>query len=481
MRCYYLLLLLGLAACASSPPDPELQAEAEALGWLAPGAPLTEALAQGPAEHPGLFNRLLAASLPACLAGQDCQLKVQCQGPCLGYNLAPQGRQQSGCLGALGYRFRPRDASTEPFYPVEGVFEPVTWLPVGEGAERYFQAYLPLSQPLPQGACKDLGLGYEALLGAAYIDNFEMAGFFAADKEQHFGIFQIQPLDLDKDIVLMIHGLNSSPLIWRELTLGILHDPVLRERVQVWHLYYETGGPPFYNAARIRRQLETRLAPFHQAGRQPQLALVGHSMGGIIAKLLASDPKEALWDTAFTQSYPQVRQRLGSKVDEARQILAFSPVSGVDKVFFLDTPHRGAPVSRSWLARLAAFFVTLPKKLFSAFSFTEQEQDLVRPEMRPYLQQGRPSSVEVLRADHPLLGRLAALPLAKGIAGWSVIGNQVAGCEEARDGCAFDGVVTYQSAHQDGLPELVVPSDHNAYRAPQAVALILEVLRRDYR
>nr|WP_306288376.1 hypothetical protein [Pseudoalteromonas sp. WY3] len=53
----------------------------------------------------------------------------------------------------------------------------------------------------------------------------------------------------------MIHGLNSDPLIWRYLTMAILNDAVLSQRYQIWHVYYPSGPPPFFNAMRVRHLL----------------------------------------------------------------------------------------------------------------------------------------------------------------------------------------------------------------------------------
>ncbi|WKE64729.1 alpha/beta hydrolase [Gallaecimonas kandeliae] len=496
MRSLLLLLTLLLAACSITKErqNRELalwQEQAQGLGWLAEqdkGRANWMALALLGAE-PGqdlrLYNQLLRELLGQCLyehGNKACQgASFACGGPCSALVVPKDTMVDGKALGVSGYHYRPRNPKTEPFYPFEGLFEPLTFVTEIHSqslvVKPLFLYGLPAGYRLDgQPLRLDYAMPYQALLSVAYIGRYENPGLFNADDTKSFGIYQLQPLDLHKDIVLMLHGLDSSPLIWRELSLAILRDPGLVARYQIWHLFYETGGPPLYNSDRVRRLLEERLAPFHAQGLHPHITLVGHSLGGIIAKALATDSGEVLWNATFIKSYPQMRQQLGEKVEGARRIFHFQHVPEVDKVVFMDTPHRGAPLSRSLLARIAAFFVSLPKRLSSAFSFVDQYQGLVKPQMRPYLQGRRPSSIEVLRADHPLIKALAEMHPAQGIRAWSVLGNQVPGCYSVAAHCSDDGVVKYQSAHQDYAPELIVEGHHDSYRNPQAIALVLNIL-----
>src|SRR5678816_258580 len=74
-------------------------------------------------------------------------------------------------------------------------------------------------------------------------------------------------------------------------------DPVLRRHYQVWVFSYPTGYPVPYSALLLRRQLEevSKLYPGHR-----RIVLVGHSMGGLLCRLMISDSGgDKLWRHFF--------------------------------------------------------------------------------------------------------------------------------------------------------------------------------------
>jgi hypothetical protein len=78
-----------------------------------------------------------------------------------------------------------------------------------------------------------------------------------------------------------------------------------------------------------------------------------------------------------------------------------------------------------------------------------------------------------MREDNPFLQTLSALPIAPGITANSIIA--VRGDGPPQDG--NDGVVTYTSAHIDGVEsELVVRSGHSAQKAPASIEEVRRIL-----
>ena len=116
------------------------------------------------------------------------------------------------------------------------------------------------------------------------------------------GLFLLEPYDSNKVPILMIHGLMSSPLTWEELTNELLGDPYVRTHYQIWHYIYPTGQSLFYSAKGLRDSLEAlkRAVALAHLPQPKPMVVIGHSMGGLLAKSLVCDSGDNLWDAVFT-------------------------------------------------------------------------------------------------------------------------------------------------------------------------------------
>ena len=103
----------------------------------------------------------------------------------------------------------------------------------------------------------------------------------------------------------------------------------------------------------------------------------------------------------------------------------------------------------------------------------------ITPEMHPYVLASGPDSVRALSPKNPLLVELSKLPTnTKSV---SIIGsNRLADCSTFTL-CPdlTDGVVPYVSAHlPSATRKLIVQSRHNSYQSVEAIAFIIEELKR---
>jgi pimeloyl-ACP methyl ester carboxylesterase len=282
----------------------------------------------------------------------------------------------------------------------------------------------------------------------------------------------------------MIHGLNSSPLIWRRLSWAIFSNPQLSARYQVWHAFYPSGPPPFFNAMRLRKHTDDLLqhiSPDLQAVAANNMILVGHSMGGIISKTFVQNSGTALWDTTFYRPAAELLVDADTR-QTLQDIFIFAAKPYVKAVVFIDTPHRGAATADGWIGRLASAMITLPKAVKNVFGnmWLALTKDDIKPAMRGYMRGFGPNSVDVLSPKHPLVQQLTLLPLQVPV--YSVIGNNNAGrCADIASCPGLnDSVVPYSSAHlPQAQAEYVVASQHNSYQSPQAIEFILKVLSSD--
>lgn len=389
---------------------------------------------------------------------------------------------------AIGKR-KNKQKHDDKFYPLEGIFRSVNFLYksarqernqltihltfavvseptyINKGAHRYTQKYSPAA-------------AYLELIENANIDQFSLVGLVRAAKaEFRRGIFAIEPISTSKVPLIMTHGLNSDPLIWRYLTIALLNDPELSQKFQIWHYYYPSGPPPFFTAMKLRHRLASLLASINNPDLSKKAVFVGHSMGGIITHLLTCDSGYALWDSAFTERPDELKEEFNPELEE---IFIFKPTFQDNTVFFLDTPHLGSNVATSPIGYISSWLVNLPHSFSKAFSAFTQRIGLNKITAAMQRYSAGPNSIQVLRPGHPMMQALSRLPVAG--SAYSIIGsdNENTTCIPLQD-CQniSDSVVDYNSAHfPDAEQEIIVQSNHNSFKSDKAIHFIKEKLKK---
>lgn len=324
------------------------------------------------------------------------------------------------------------------------------------------------------------GAAYLSLIEKADIDDYNWLGLVSpSEAEKRRGVFAIGDISPHKIPIIMIHGLNSDPLIWRHLTMAILNDANLFAKYQIWHVYYPSGPPPFYSAARTRDNLRNLLKNINSTVLAQKAVVIGHSMGGIVAKLLTTQTSYELWDATFTERPENV---VSAENIPVKDIFIFEPVFTNNTVFYLDTPFKGSEIANSVIGQVGAFLVSLPSEFTQLFKdFIDRVgTQILTDKMRPYLINYGPSSIHVLRPGHPLIDALYNLP-SNGNS-YTIIGsNGMLTCEvELSCSDVSDGVVNYLSAnHTQATERIIVKSSHNSFKSEEAIQFILNKLRAE--
>ncbi|UJM91291.1 alpha/beta fold hydrolase [Rhodanobacter denitrificans] len=288
-------------------------------------------------------------------------------------------------------------------------------------------------------------------------------------------VLLMQPYDPDRLTVVMLHGLASSPEAWINVANEVMGDEELRRHYQVWEVYYPTNLPVAVNLASIRKALDATLQhydPSGQARASRDMVLIGHSMGGVIARLLVSSSGDRLWGVipARANLSAKKRQRLQQRL---APYLQFSPMPQVTRAVFLAAPHRGTPYARHRLARWLGELIRLPvavlKEMADIADLLKSDDAGGGPPLRVS------NSIDNLGDSDPFIVAAADLPIAPQVRYHSIIG--VYRSKGAlRD--SNDGLVPYSSAHLAGADsELVIPSWHSVQETPAAILELRRILR----
>src|SRR5262249_29263177 len=163
-------------------------------------------------------------------------------------------------------------------------------------------------------------------------------------------------------------GLWSSPLTWTVMFNDLRADPLLREHFQFWFYRYPTGNPYVETAADLRQalaRLRSELDPQHRDRALDRMVLVGHSMGGLVSKLLTQASGDDFWQLVSKQPFDSLKAEPQTR-EEVQRVFSFDRAPGARRVIFLATPHRGSALSPSPPARLLARLVRLPRRLMAA-------------------------------------------------------------------------------------------------------------------
>jgi pimeloyl-ACP methyl ester carboxylesterase len=276
------------------------------------------------------------------------------------------------------------------------------------------------------------------------------------------GLVLIEPYDPNRLPVIFVHGLLSSPFIWRRTVLALLKDPEIRRRYQFWAFSYPTGNPISFSALRLREDLAVAQERF---GFPHGVILIGHSMGGLLSRMQVTDSGRAIWNEVFGPRAQALYSRVPND-SRVKQALIFHPNLRIKRVMFVATPHRGSGWATGGIGAIAIWLIRLPFYLLS--EIPEAVVDALKPEGQRSIV---PTSIQGLSPNAPLLRALDRLPIQA--VHHSIIGDRGRGDTPN----SSDGVVPYWSSHlASAQSEKIVPTGHEAMDNPQAIEEIHRIL-----
>jgi pimeloyl-ACP methyl ester carboxylesterase len=299
----------------------------------------------------------------------------------------------------------------------------------------------------------------------------ERFGFSGVINPERFAdrarLIQLQPFDPNRTPVIFVHGLQETPASWTPMIDTLRNDPKIRTHYQFWFYSYPSGYPYPYSAALFRRELDgvKRAFPNHK-----RVILIGHSMGGMICRLMMTDTGDRIWRDFF--STPPAKTPLASDTRKlVEEALVFNHRPDVERVIFISTPHRGSTMASSWLGRFGAALVHTPR-LFAPIYTSVKPLLINDPAARPLNRM--PNSVDTLEPNDRFVQSVNKLPMAPGIPYHSIMGDRGRGDTPN----SSDGIVPYWSSHLTGAQsELIVPSGHGAQYNPEGIQEVARILK----
>jgi pimeloyl-ACP methyl ester carboxylesterase len=197
---------------------------------------------------------------------------------------------------------------------------------------------------------------------------------------------------------------------------------------------------------------------------------VGHSMGGLISRLLIAHSGDELWNAVSRKPLECLRapEEVRARLTER---LFFDPYPMASRVVFIATPHRGSGYAGRAIGRLGSALVHQNNAEFQKVladnpgAFREPVAD------------GLPTSIDLLDPKQPLLASIDRLSIDSCVPTHSILGDITHGLIH-RPG---DGVVTVESGRYAGASsEKILPASHTGLLQHDGTAAELKRILREH-
>jgi hypothetical protein len=324
------------------------------------------------------------------------------------------------------------------------------------------------SQPI--AIAKDLSAPLDYQLRNRPTDPF--LGFVAPGSgSQNDGLRWAEPYQAGKIPIVFIHGLMSDPTTWLDMLNELRTIPWFNDRYQVWGFSYATGSPFVTSAMRLREQCQEAISLVDPHGEDPalrEMVMIGHSMGGLLAKLQITDSQDRLWNSISNIPLQNIRAKAEAK-RELEKRLFFTSQPHVKRVIYIATPHQGASIASRGTGRF-----------FSAFVHPDEQSQklhdrLVQDNPNAFTGTFRkriPTSIDLLEPSDNTLQSIYDLPVPYDVRQHSIIGTGDGPWTLGLN----DGVVPVSSArHRCADTEIQVKASHTKILKHEAT--IAEVIR----
>jgi pimeloyl-ACP methyl ester carboxylesterase len=287
------------------------------------------------------------------------------------------------------------------------------------------------------------------------------------------GLSLLHPYVRGKVPVVFVHGLWANPSSWRRMIEALEADPPLRDGFQFWTFGYSTGDPIPYSAYLFRRILDEARQKIDPNKADPafdRMVIIGHSMGGLLAKMIAVESGDRLWHVASDRPFAEM---IGEKddIELFRNGLIFGAHKAIRRVVYIATPHRGSRVDHGSIQKNGTRLIRMPDPLRAAHRRLVAQNP---PNFfREHFRKGLFSSIDELEWGSPILTGLSELPHPPELKVHSIIAVRPDSPPDHRT----DGLVSYESAHVAGVTsEKIVAAGHLCQDRAEVIGEVRRIL-----
>lgn len=326
----------------------------------------------------------------------------------------------------------------------------------------------------------DVSAAIAAAMDPAYFSKYSLRGLLRPESQiGDIGIYTPEPYDPAKIPIVLIHGIESAPHIWANVMNEMAADPELSRRCQVWYFLYPTGISIQGAAARMRASLiaaRDHYDPQHRNPGMNHIAVVGHSMGGLLSKMQIMDSGEDLHRAFWTKPLEQLPLSKEAR-GLVQRTLHFQHLPFVTRAVFITTPHRGSKVVEFSPMRMI-FKLIRPVGVVAGLirEMSSVASALVNPDLHRFQTFGARSS-EGLSPLHPMLAALNRRPLLAKYDSIIAVFPPMSLNKSLEE--STDGVVSYQSAWMPGAESTsTITGFHICIPSPALAEKLLPILRR---
>ncbi len=302
-----------------------------------------------------------------------------------------------------------------------------------------------------------------------------------ADFAQDFqGIYMLEPYDPNKIPVVMIHGLWSSPVTWLQLFNDLRADPDIRQRYQFWFCLYSSGQPFWESARQVREDLEEvrqrLVASGADSTAMQDMVLVGHSMGGLIARQLTMSSGDSFWKILSDEPFEKLEGE-PETLERLRETYFFEPLPNVSRVITIGTPHHGSRFANETTRWLSQKVITLPKTVTNEYMQLAKKNAAVFKNTKPFTIS---TSIDSLAPTNPFVQQMLEARTSPAVKYHNIIGRveSTSFWTEWLESKPTDGVVWVESATLQGVEsETFVNAEHQKiHQHPRAILDVKRIL-----
>lgn len=377
-------------------------------------------------------------------------------------------------------------SESDPMIPKSGIWYPVTGvLDLDVPSTPVLKLYDPTdgSTILRSGTEFPLSVNYTATFARDFQERqLQFAKVPALLRFEKFadrmGLYRVSALNEQKEVCVLVHGINSSPNTWHEALNRTFADEEIRERYEFWTFGYPSGAPIPYLAAKLRDSMHEMLAFRQRRGAVNQkVTIVGHSMGGILAKAVTQEGGDEDWNKLFKVPIDQLRVNSQDR-EVLRNMIYYLPIDEVERVIFCAVPHRGSKFAAKPGARIVGDLIQVPTQIAQLTTDIVKQSSYALTPLGMEIAKHRATSLDQLRPASQVTADFLYKPLNPAVEFYSIIGRKDSNPSKPLAETT-DGVVPYTSSHIDGVvsEKVVFRSSHGVHRTDGGIEEIIRILK----